>query len=276
MPFCEVSPGVRLYYEDFGDGEPIVFIGGGQATHKLWGSQVASLAGEFRTVTFDWRGTGASDKPRNGYTIDIAAADVGALMDGLGITSATLVGHGLGSHLALLTAEARPHAVNGLFLAAAAPWMSGERDGLVGGLPEDFLLFVTSQQGRSVPYPETCFELGDKWLFHKPQSTGINQWALEQALDWPQYVIESYAGSLRRIDHRERLPRIACPTVIAHGRHDRKQRYEGAIYLANALPNARLLTFENSAHMPIIEETGAFNAALLDFVRAATAARRAA
>ena len=269
MPLCEVSTGVRLYYEDFGEGHPIVFIGGGQSTHTLWCSQVAALAHEFRAVTFDWRGTGASDKPRSGYTIDVAAADVGALMDSLGLASATLVGHGLGSHLALLTADARPQAVDGLFLAAAAPWMSGERDGQIGGLPEDFLLFVTSQQGRSVPYPETCFELGDKWMFHAPQSPGINQWVLEQALTWPQYVLDSYAASLRRIDHRERLPRISCPAVIAQGRHDRKQRYEGASYLANAMPNARLLTFEDSAHMPMVEETGAFNAALLDFARAA-------
>ena len=276
MPYCEVSHNVRLYYEDFGDGGAVVFIGGGQSTHKLWGSQVAALAGEFRAVTFDWRGTGASDKPRGGYTIDAAATDVAALMDGLGIASATLVGHGLGSHLALLTADARPQAVNGLFLAAAAPWMTGERDGQIGGLPEEFLLFVTSQQGRSVPYPETCFELGDKGMFHKPQSPGINQWALEQALAWPQYVLESYAGSLRRIDHRERLPRLSCPAVIAQGRHDRKQRYEGAIYLANVMPSARLLTFEDSAHMPMVEETDRFNAALLDFARAATAARRAA
>jgi pimeloyl-ACP methyl ester carboxylesterase len=175
-----------------------------------------------------------------------------------------------------LTADARPQAVNGLFLAAAAPWMSGERDGRVGGLPEDFLRFVTSQHGRSVPYPETCFELGDKWLFHKPQSPGINQWALEQALAWPQFVLESYAGSLGRIDHRGRLARISCPAVIAQGRHDRKQRYEGAIHLANAMPDARLVTFEDSAHMPMVEETGAFNAVLLDFVRASAGTRHAA
>ncbi len=276
MPQCEVSPGISLYYEDFGDGEPIVFISGGQATHKLWGSQVAALAGEFRTITFDWRGTGASDKPRSGYTIGTAAQDVGALLDGLGLASATLVGHGLGAHLALLTAEARPRTVKGLFLTAAAPWMSGERDGQVGGLPEDFLLFVTSQQGRSVPYPETCFELGDKWMFHKPQSPGINQWAMEQALAWPQYVLEAYASSLRQIDHRQRLPHISCPTVIAQGRHDRKQRYEGALYLANAMPNATLKTFENSAHMANVEEVGEFNRTLLEFVRMIAGARQAA
>ena len=277
MPLAEISPGMRLYYEDFGEGDPVVFISGGHLTHKVWESQVAALAGEFRTVTFDWRGTGLSDKPRGGYTIDIAARDVGSLIDALGLSPAVLVGHGLGAHLALLTAEARPQSVKGLFLTAAAPWVLGERDGQVGGLPEDFVRFVTLQKGRaSVPYAETCFELGDKWMFHKSQGPGVNQWILEQALQWPQYVVECYAASMRQIDHRERLPRIACPVVIAQGRHDRKQRYEGAIYLANALLNARLKTFENSAHMPAIEEIDQFNHALLEFARAAMSNRKVA
>ncbi len=163
------------------------------------------------------------------------------LIEALGLSPAILVGHGLGAHLALLAAEARPQSVRGLFLTAAAPWVLGERDGQVGGLPEDFVRFVTAQKDRaSVPYAQTCFELGDKWMFHKPPGPGVGQWILEQALTWPQIVLERYAASMRQIDHRERLARIACPTLIAQGRHDRKQRYEGAIYLANAMPNARL------------------------------------
>ena len=88
--------------------------------------------------------------------------------------------------------------------------------------------------------------------------------------------MERYAASMRQIDHRERLPRIACPVVIAQGRHDRKQRYEGAIYLANAMPNARLKTFENSAHMPAIEEIDEFNRTLLEFARVAIPNRKVA
>jgi pimeloyl-ACP methyl ester carboxylesterase len=277
MPVAQVAPGVKLYYEDFGEGDPIVFICGGHLTHKVWESQVAFLAGEFRTVAFDWRGTGASDKPRNGYTIDSAAKDVGALLDALGLSQAMLVGHGLGAHLALLTAEARPQSVGGLFLTAAAPWVLGERDGQIGGLPEDFVRFVTSRKDRaSVPYAQTCFELGEQWMFHKPPSPGVAQWILEQALAWPQFVLESYAASMRQIDHRERLPRIACPTMVAQGRFDRKQRYEGAIYLANKLPNARLKTFESSAHMPAIEEIDEFNRTLMEFARMTMAKKKVA
>jgi pimeloyl-ACP methyl ester carboxylesterase len=277
MPHCEVAPGVRLYYEDFGEGDPIVLIGGGHLSHRSWDSQVAALALKFRTITFDWRGTGRSDKPATGYNAEIAAGDVSALIGRLDLAPAVLVGHGLGAHLALLTASAHPGAVKGLFLAAAAPWLSGERDGISGGLPEEFLAFVLAK-GREggVPYAQICFELAEDWLFHRRQSPGVYQWILQQALEWPQHVANSYAQSMREIDHRERLPLIRCPTVIAQGRYDRKQRYEGALYVARAIPNARLMMFENSAHMTPLEEVDRFNQAVADFAAALAPAKQAA
>jgi pimeloyl-ACP methyl ester carboxylesterase len=135
MNFVQMADGVRLYVEDFGEGQPIVLICGANLTHQSWESQVAALAGEFRTISFDWRGTGASDKPRGGYTGEAAAGDVLALIDRLGLAPAVLIGHGLGAHLALLAAYAAPQKVKGLVLTAAAPWFSGERDGMAGGAP---------------------------------------------------------------------------------------------------------------------------------------------
>ena len=272
MNMIEAADGVRLYVEDFGAGVPLVFICGANATHGEWESQVAALAGEFRTVAFDWRGTGLSDKPRGGYTGKAAAADVEALVDRLHLAPAILVGHGLGAHLALLTAYKSPEKVRGLFLCAAAPWFSGERDGSVGGVSEEFLGFMVAQRSGkthaiSVPYAETCYGLGTEWLFHRPPSPGVMQAILDQALEWPQYVLNQYADDMRAIDHRGRLETLHVPTVIAQGRHDRKQRYEGAVYMAERIPGARLVTLEHSATMCNMEEVEAFNAALLDFAR---------
>lgn len=281
MPYCGVAPDVNLYYEDFGDGPPILFICGANLTHKSWESQVAALAGEFRTVTFDWRGSGASDKPRGGYTAEVAAEDICSLIERLDIAPAILVGHGLGAHLALLVAEAQPKVVSGLCLASAAPWFSGERGGMVGGVSEAFLDFMISQRGAAesrigVPYAQTCFELGAKWVFHRPQSPGVYQALLDDALEWPQYVLNAYAENMRSIDHRTRAQHIRCPTLILHGRHDRKQRYEGGVHLARMLPDARLVTLENSATMANFEEVDAFNVAVRDFARMVLSSRQAA
>jgi pimeloyl-ACP methyl ester carboxylesterase len=270
MNYVEVAEGVRLYVEDFGEGAPIVLICGGNLTHQSWESQVAALASEFRTVSFDWRGTGASDKPRGGYTGDIAAADLRALIERLALPPAVLVGHGLGAHLALLVAYAAPQLVKGLLLTSAAPWFSGERDGMAGGVTEDFLRFMISQRAGNrigVPYAETCYELGANWVFHRKQSPGVYQAMLEQALAWPQYVLNAYAESMRVIDHRPHLASLRCPVVIVQGRHDRKQRYEGAVHMARMIPGARLVTLENSATMANIEEVDAFNRAVAEFAR---------
>ena len=128
----------------------------------------------------------------------------------------------------------------------------------------------------TVPYPETCFELGAHWLFHRKQSPGVNQAILDQALEWPQYVLDCYAAGMRSLDHRERAKRIKCPTVVQGGRHDRKQRYEGAVTLAKLIPGARLVTLDNSCTVGNVEEVGAFNAALRDFVQSLEAKRQVA
>src|SRR5690606_517527 len=111
---------------------------------------------------------------------------------------------------------------------------------------------------------------------HRPQSPAVLTWILEQAVAWPQVVINAYARSMRDIDHRERLGRIDCPTLIIQGRHDRKQRYEGAAYMASRIRGARLVTLEESAHMGEIEELNRFNAAVIDFLEEVQALERVA
>ena len=99
---------------------------------------------------------------------------------------------------------------------------------------------------------------------------------LEQAFEWPQYVINAYARGMAHLDHRDRLGRIACPTLIIQGRHDRKQRYEGAAYMASRIRGARLVTLEESAHMGEVEEVNRFNAAVIDFIEEVEAVKRVA
>jgi pimeloyl-ACP methyl ester carboxylesterase len=273
MPFCEVAPDVKLYYEDFGEGPAVVFTAAGQLTHKMWDSQVAALAGDYRAIAYDWRGTGASDKPRTGYTPDQIVSDLCALIERLDVAPAVLVGHGLGSHVTLLAAIRRPDLARGLVLASAAPWFGGNRDGVHAGLSQDFIEFLQRanelKDPQGIPYPQACAELAENWLFHRPQSAAVHQAVLEQALTWPPAVINMIARNLAGIDHREYLARIGCPTLVIQGRHDRKQRYHGAVYLAQRIPNARLVTLENSAHMGQIEELNAFNSALREFLERA-------
>jgi pimeloyl-ACP methyl ester carboxylesterase len=276
MPYCDVADDVALYYEDFGAGSPVVFTNAGNLTHKMWMGQVAALAPAFRTITYDIRGTGFSAKPRLGYTAESAAAELCALMERLDLGPVTMAAHGIGTHIMLLAAAMRPDLVSAIVLVSGGPWFSGERDGVTAGLADEFLAFLASRAAEGASYADICEEMIQTWLFARSPSAGVVHSLLEQALAWPQVVLTSFSASMRDIDHRERLPRIACPALVIHGRHDRKQLYEGAVHIARRLPNARLITLERSAHMGQIEEPNAFNHALSHFLRDVEAMRRAA
>jgi pimeloyl-ACP methyl ester carboxylesterase len=276
MPYCEVADGVALYYEDFGEGSPVVFTNAGNLTHKMWMGQVAALAPAFRTITYDIRGTGFSAKPRFGYTADAAAAELCVLVEKLNLGPVTMAAHGIGTHVVLLAAAMRPDLVSAIVLVSGGPWFSGERDGLTAGLAAEFLAFLTSRAADGVPYADICEEMIRKWLFARPPSAGVVHYLLEQALAWPKVVLTSFSASMHDIDHRGRLSLIVCPAMVIHGRQDRKQLYEGAQHITRLLPNARLITLERSAHMGQIEEPNEFNHALWHFVRDVEAMRRAA
>jgi non-heme chloroperoxidase len=276
MPYCEVADQVELYYEDFGSGSPVVFTNAGNLTHKMWMGQVAALAPEFRTVTYDIRGTGASSKPRGDYTAEAAASDLCALIERMDLGRATLVAHGIGTHIAIIAADTRPDLVNGMVLVSGAPWFWGERDGVTAGVASEFLAFLTERAERGIPYAEMCEEMIDTWLFCRSPRAGVVHSLLEQALTWPQFVLNSFSQNMRDVDHRERLSRFNHPALVVHGRHDRKQLYAGAVYAAQLIRDARLVTLEQSAHMGQIEELNTFNRALSKFVHDVATMARAA
>lgn len=267
MPFTEVATNVHVYYEQFGSGAPLLFVNAGLGTHNEWDNQVAGLAAHFRTVTFDWRGTGRSDAPSGPYTLDGLVSDIRQLVDELGTGPCTVVAHGIGAHAALVFAERHPASVSGLFLVGAGPWYSGDRDGTAGGFSSEFLDWWGSQTAsRGVASVDAYAALARDYLFHSPPSGFVVQWFVDGATQWPLYVLNSYCADFAEVDHVVRASAISCPVLIAQGRHDRKQRYEGAAVLASLLPNAHVHTFDESAHMPHIEQMAEFNTSLAEFV----------
>jgi len=267
MPYVTMSDGVRLYYEEFGAGRPIVFVHGGAATHAAWEQQVYHLADRFRTVTYDHRGVAGSDKPPSGYTCDRLADDLAELVRSLRLSDATLVSHGLGGHVVMRCVSRHPGVAVRLALCAAAPWFTGDKAGS-GGFSEQFTRGLSDGIARN--NPQANWDLFERWLFHKDPGQPYKMAALQMALAWPAYVMKQLIADLVKVDHRDYLARIRQPVLVMHGVHDAKNRYEGGIYLARQLPNARLVSFADSAHCPFFEELDAFNAALSEFAGAAS------
>jgi pimeloyl-ACP methyl ester carboxylesterase len=111
------SGGVALDVEVHGEGRPVVLVHGWPDTKRLWAEQVPALVDAgFQAITYDQRGYGASDKPEavDAYSLIFLAMDCVAVLDGLGIERAHVVGHDWGAAVAWAVASFSPERVDHL------------------------------------------------------------------------------------------------------------------------------------------------------------------
>jgi pimeloyl-ACP methyl ester carboxylesterase len=110
MPTVASTDGTKLYYEEAGSGTPIVFVHEFAGDYRTWEPQLRYFARAHRCVAFSARGYPPSEVPPDParYGQDIARGDVIAVMDGLGIKKAHVVGHSMGAYTASMSASGTP------------------------------------------------------------------------------------------------------------------------------------------------------------------------
>ena len=99
MPTAELGD-IRLYYEDFGEGEPLLFIHGLGSSTRDWENQVRYFSDRYRVVVPDLRGHGNSEKPPGPYSIPLFADDIAELITTLDLAPTHVVGLSLGGFVA--------------------------------------------------------------------------------------------------------------------------------------------------------------------------------
>lgn len=132
-----------LFVDDAGTDRgrlPVVLVHSFGGSSAQWAPQLEHLRRTRRAIAVDLRGHGSSAAPRDGdYAMTSLAADIGAVLDGLGLERVVLVGHGLGAKAALEYAGAHPDRVAGLVLAAApARIPDAQARQMIAGLEQDY------------------------------------------------------------------------------------------------------------------------------------------
>ncbi|HZT19570.1 MAG TPA: alpha/beta hydrolase, partial [Dongiaceae bacterium] len=120
--------GVKIWYAEFGRGEPVILLHGGLANSNYWGLLVPALEKRYRVIVMDSRGHGRSTRNAQPYGYDLMASDVIALMDHLQIRKAAVVGWSDGAILGLDIAIHHPERLTKLFAFAANSDPSGVAD----------------------------------------------------------------------------------------------------------------------------------------------------
>jgi pimeloyl-ACP methyl ester carboxylesterase len=119
MPFHRVN-GIQIYFEEHGQGEPLLLIQGLGYPSGMWFLQIPALSRHFRTIVFDNRGVGKTDKPDEPYSVPLMASDAAGLLAALGIQKTHVVSVSLGGYIAQELALNHPDRVDRLVLMATS------------------------------------------------------------------------------------------------------------------------------------------------------------
>lgn len=234
-----------------GDGPPICFVHGSGGSRDVWSAQ-HRLADQNPVVTLDLSGHGDSDDidARAGYaTLSAYADDVLAVLEAT--DSRVLVGNSLGGAVALQLLIERDTDLDAAVLVG-----TGARLGVL----EDLLDWLANDFERAVEFLH-----GTDRLFHDPDPE-LREESTKQLRETGQVVTHRDFLTCHEFDVRDDLEAIDVPALAIYGEHDQLTPPWYHEYLAEEIDDAWIAELEDAAHLAMVEQPTAFNAALTEFL----------
>jgi pimeloyl-ACP methyl ester carboxylesterase len=246
MPHLQ-SNGISLYYEEHGSGAPLILIMGFTVSSIGWHWNVPSFAKSFRTIAFDNRGVGQSDKPDEPYSMQMFADDTAGLLDGLDIDQAHIFGISMGGMIAQEFALRHPQRVKTLILGCTN--CGGEKTALSSD--PDVLNMLGNIESISVEEAALAMTkvAVTPWFMQKHMDTLIEMNKMSAAHPTPKHGMVSQMAALQSHDTYDRLPQISVPTLVITGKEDGLVPPENSVILSQQIPNAELAILSNASHM---------------------------
>ena len=284
--------GVMIYYEEFGNGKPLMIVHGGPgATHDYFLPYLLPLARKYKLIFIDERGSGKSERLDDVtlYTVENMVEDVEAVRKALGLGKMALLGHSYGGVLAQAYALKYQKNLSHLILCSTFPSTSQmnevfvkikknmkpelrerinkmESEGLFGhGLPyeqnrytNDYMIAAWGEGYFPYIYqrnPDPDYD---------PTNGGL-AWNLYREM-WGshgEYIID---GNLKSVEYVDSLHTIKVPTLINCGDHDEcdpslsKEMHE-------KIPGSELVIFPQSGHMTFVDQPKLFMKSIEDFLK---------
>ena len=270
MPIAPLN-GTDLFYVELGRGRPCLVMHGGLGfdhTHlRPWLDQ---LGDTLRLVYYDHRGNGRSGRPSlDTLTYQQFAADAEALRAHLGVEKIGVMGFSAGGAIALHYALSYPDHLSHLILVGThAAWdYTDEIAANVAGRnpsPEALAVFGASPPATDAEFAQMVEAIMP--LYYHRFDPAANRCFLEDVV-WSASAYAAYSQALERHDVTARLGEIAAPTLVIVGRDDFITPPAQAERLAGGIPQAELVVLERSGHMPYVEESEVFAAAVRDWLR---------
>ncbi len=242
MPFMNVPDGTRLYYEEEGEGDPLLLVSGQRQDHTFWDGVRGDFSNRYRVIVYDNRGAGRSEKPTDPpYSTRGFAQDAVALLDHLELPRSHAYGHSMGGRICQWLGIDHGDRIGALVLGATSP-------GTTHGVP---MSAEVDDVWRHPPIdPEAALDtLGP--LFWTPEWTEANREVarhIMQAPPLPEFAQLLHYQASKGHDAWDLLPTIRNPTLVIHGSDDLINPTANAFLLAERIPGAELYLIERGRH----------------------------
>ena len=264
MPELAVN-GTTIWYERDGVGTPCLVLHGGLGVdHTFYRRTLQPLTESLDLVFLDHRGNGRSGRPAiDTITIEQLADDAAAVARELGFEQALVFGHSYGGFVAQELTLRHPDLVRALMLIDTTPGQLGTgetEDDYRGEPPPPGVMEAFSQ------LPETDEQMAAgmpaivPWYLHRANVDDAIS-LFDQTIYSRDAMVQGFV-SLASWSSVDRLPTISVPTLVTAGRHDLFTSAPQADRIADRIPQAERVVFEESGHMPWLDEPDAFFAAV--------------
>jgi pimeloyl-ACP methyl ester carboxylesterase len=268
MPYFATEDNAALYYEERGNGRPVVLVHGWSCSRRHYKRQIPELLNHYRVISYDLRGHGDSQVTEHGLTLKRFALDLRELIEYLGLEEVSLVGWSMGAHV--IWEHVRQFGCDNLYrlcsidmtpkLLTDQEWKYGrfgnfgykETLTVLGAMCEDWESFTE----RYVPM-----------MFSKSgHDQELFDWCLKEARKNTPHVLVNMWIAMSTQDYRPVLPQISVPCLVTYGQESRLYSHRASEYVKEQIPDAELTPFSNCGHALHMESPEKFNRELIKFL----------
>jgi len=269
MPYAVTSDNVRLYFEEVGQGTPILFVHEFAGDHRSWEPQLRELGKRYRCIAYAARGYTPSDVPADkaAYSYKHVMRDAVAMLDHLNIERAHIVGLSMGGYTTLQVALNHPGRVRSMVLAGTG---SGSERWYIDAFHQHSReLGLQFERDGSPAVARTYGRSPSRIPFEIKNARGFAEFARmlsEHDAQGSAHTARGFQGARPSLYDFERdIRKLTTPALIVVGDED-DRCLEPSLFLKDAISASGLVMFAKTGHVVNLEEPDLFNRVVGDFL----------
>jgi non-heme chloroperoxidase len=272
MATVTTKDGTKIFYKDWGEGQPVLFSHGWPLCGDAWDGQMAFLGAQgYRVIAHDRRSHGRSDQTWNGNDMDTYADDLAELINALDLRELVMVGHSTGGgEVAHYLGRHGTSRVAKAVLVSAVPPLMLKTPANPGGLPIE--VFDGIRKGTFDNRAQFYKDLATPFFGYNRPGATLSEGVRDSF--WLQGMMGGIKGQLdcirefSEVDYTEDLKKIDVPTLIIHGDDDQIVPIDAAGRMsAKIVKDATLKVYPGAPHGLAVTHQDQLNADLLAFLK---------